>query len=222
MKALSITFILCVFTVFTFAQNPKFEKAMMAGVEKLQTAEDIEGYQAAANHFERIANAEKKEWLPAYYHAYCHMMMAAISMNKKLMGDCKNHLDVAEASLMKANEIDDKQSEVYALMGFVYQGRIWEDPMSKGAEFSPLSHEVLDQAIELDPNNPRAYYLKGQNVFYTPEFWGGGAKNALPLLEKAAKLYTDEEEEGTLMPTWGKEYNQQLLEKATKTAESSN
>lgn len=34
--------------------------------------------------------------------------------------------------------------------------------------------KLFKQTIELDPENPRAYYLKGLLTYHTPRFVGGG------------------------------------------------
>ena len=83
MKKLLITFIAVSLSIYTFAQNEKYIKAMTSGLEQLASAQDAEGFQKAANTFERIANVEKNEWLPAYYQAQCHMQLAADFMQKK-------------------------------------------------------------------------------------------------------------------------------------------
>jgi hypothetical protein len=43
-------------------------------------------------------------------------------------------------------------------------------------------------------------------------FFGGGAKNAKPLLEKAVALYSSFTPANDLMPVWGKERCEKLLE----------
>ena len=217
MKVFNAVFLFVLFSISIQAQSAKYEKAMKQGLEQLNTAQSIEDFQQAANHFERITSVEETQWLPAYYFAYSHMMMATLNMQEQQMSTCQAHLDQAQAILDKTMKIAPDESELFALQGFIYQGRIWEDPQSKGAQFSPLSHEVLDKAIQLDPENPRAYYLKGQVVFYTPEFWGGGAENALPLLEKALEKFNAAKAENGLSPVWGKGTNAYLLKSAQET-----
>lgn len=80
-----------------------------------------------------------------------------------------------------------------------------------GMKFSVLSNEAIDKAIELNANNPRAYYCKGNNVLHTPAMFGGGKDNAKALFEKAAELFKKEESADRFNPTWGSEHNQQML-----------
>src|ERR1041385_2511203 len=53
------------------AMNPKFVAAMQKQVDILDTAFAPATLQNCYNAIERISNAEKGEWLPYYYMAYC-------------------------------------------------------------------------------------------------------------------------------------------------------
>ena len=220
MKVVNVILLIAFFSFSLIAQDAKFESAMKKGLEQLNAAQTLEDFQKAANLFERIAGAEPEQWLPTYYESYAQMRMAAQSFQQQQLEQCQAHLDKAQTALDKAKKIAPEESEVYALQGFIYQGRIWEDPQTKGAEFSPLSQQVLDKAIQLDPENPRAYYLKGQLVFHTPEFWGGGAENALPILQKAQEKYQSAKSANDLAPGWGQETNAYFLKKALEAVEA--
>ena len=189
---------------------------MKKAVAQVDTARTLDDFKAAGNMFERIANAEKNQWLPYYYHAYCQVMSAVDVMNHGDLKATVPYLDKAQESIDVAKKLLPDNSEIVTMQGYIYQGRIWENPMIKGAKYGPKSSGVLDKAIELDPNNPRAYYVKGQGIFYTPAFFGGGADNAKPFLEKAKELYEKEERTDGLSPTWGSFYNNYLLKEANK------
>ncbi len=190
---------------------------MEKAIAQLNERQSMEQWQAVSNMFERIAKAENDKWLPKYYHAYCNMMMALTAyQNKK---DFEPFLDKAQESLDAAMTLSPNESEIYALQGYIYQGRIWPNPMFNGAKYSPKSHKACDKAIELNPANPRPYYLKGQNKYFTPAFFGGGARKALPLLEKAEEKFAAYSAPNPLYPMWGKGSNKYFLEKARKDLE---
>jgi cytochrome c-type biogenesis protein CcmH/NrfG len=196
------------------AQNDKYIQAMEHALAPFDTVRAAEGWQKAANQFERIAQSEPGEWLPSYYQAYCHMMLAGIHMQTQRMEACNAHLDQAQAALDAAKALAPQESEVVALQGYIYQGRIWENAMVKGAEYSPKVQQALQTAIALDAANPRPYYLLGQQLLYTPEFYGGGAKVALPWLEKAAAKFEAQQLASALHPRWGQRANAHLLGEA--------
>jgi cytochrome c-type biogenesis protein CcmH/NrfG len=203
-------------TGFVSAQNDKYVQAMEKALAPLDTVRTAEGWQKAANQFERLAQSEPGEWLPSYYQAYSHMMLAGIHMQAQRMDACNAHLDRAQAALDAAKALVPQESEVTALQGYIYQGRIWENAMVKGAEYSPKVQQALQTAIALDPANPRPYYLLGQQLLYTPEFYGGGAKAALPWLEQAAAKFEAQQPASALHPRWGQRANAHLLGEASK------
>jgi len=72
-----ITFLLLLIAGNMFAQsNSKFEKTMVKQIDLLDKAKAGTDFVNAANVFERIANAETKEWLPLYYQSYALVLSA--------------------------------------------------------------------------------------------------------------------------------------------------
>ncbi|MFN7119131.1 MAG: hypothetical protein ACK4TA_20200 [Saprospiraceae bacterium] len=213
---LFLTFVLLHHIIF--AQNEKYVQAMEKALAQLDTTRSAEGFQKLSNTFERIALNEKSEWLPTYYQAYCNMMIATAKMQAQDITTCLTHLDKAQAALDAALILAPKESELITLQGYIYQGRIWENTMVKGAEYAPKVQQALQTAIALNPDNPRPYYLLGQQLLFTPEFYGGGTKAALPWLEKAEAKYASYQAPTALHPTWGKRANNYMLETARKGA----
>lgn len=216
--------LICLFlsiTLTSFAQSPKYIAAMEKTLTGISGKADLEDYKKAANTFERIASAEKEEFLPSYYHAYCHMMIA-VSLMRSEPAKMNEHIDQAQKSLDKAKELAKEvdESEILTMQGFIYQGRIWENPQVKGMIYSPKSTAMLQKAIEANPENPRPYYLLGQNTYYTPAMWGGGAENAKPFLVTAKEKYENAENVSSIHPTWGEGSNNYLLRKIKESEEA--
>ena len=143
-------------------------------------------------------------------------------MQKKQIPESLAHVEKAQVAIDKAKEMAPEESDVWAMQGYIYQGRIWENPMVKGAEFSPLSHQALDKAITLNPENPRAFFLKGQNLLFTPVFYGGGPETALPLLQKANEKFTTFKPASPLHPNWGLEQTEWLIKTAEQQQSNAN
>ncbi|MCD4770398.1 MAG: hypothetical protein K8R35_09550, partial [Bacteroidales bacterium] len=122
------------FAFTSMAGGPEFLQVMgktLAGYSECKTVDD---YQGLANKFERIANVEKGEWLPLYYHAHCNVIMSF--MEQSDMGKKDEYLDVAEISVNKMIEMVPDESEVYALKAFMLTARLVVDPMTRGQEYS--------------------------------------------------------------------------------------
>ena len=204
MKTL-ITILLVAISTTVFSS--KYEETMKTNITKLYELHTSAELQALGNQFERIGNAETDKWLPNYYAAYCFIRSTFFDE----MDDDTKHaqLDKAQAFVDQLMKTNDDESEIYALQALLYQLRITD--MSKGAKYSMKASDAIKQAEHLNPENPRVYYLRGSNTFYTPKFFGGGGAKAKPYLEKAAEMFKNAKVNNPLMPTWGDFHNQQLL-----------
>ncbi len=202
---ITFTVFLAVFTSTAFSAN--YEEAMKTNLEKMRQTTNSEELTQLAGQFQRIANAEKNKWLPGYYAAYCYVSTTFFTEMKP--EDIHKQLDLAQAEIDKIMKIASKESEVYTLQALVYELRITD--MTKGMKFSTLATEALKTAENLNPDNPRVYYLTGTNIFHTPKMFGGGKEKAKPLFEKAAGMFESQKLKNDLMPDWGKEHNSQLL-----------
>lgn len=200
------------------AQNEKYIKAMETNVAKLDMPPNEVGMQPLANAFERIASAEKDEWLPNYYHAYANVQLALAAMQKQETDKIEPLLDKAQASLDKAKALKHDECEVLTLQGYIYMGRIWPNPMVYGAMYGPKAGAEWEKAIKANPNNPRPYSLQAQNTYFTPEFFGGGAEAALPYFQKAAEQFESFKPESSIHPNWGIGANQYFLKEIEKKA----
>jgi tetratricopeptide (TPR) repeat protein len=209
MKTLTLTSILLLVAMTGFCTDA-YQKAMTASIAKLFQAKAIPEYIEAANRFERISQIEKAEWLPLYYAAYAYIMVSfQETENEKKDTD----LDQAQKFLDRAFAIDPNESELYLLQGFLYPSRINIDPMTRGMQYIGEMNQALDKAMELNPDNPRVYFLRGSMTLHTPEAYGGGAAKALPLFQAAEKKFKIFRPKTDISPNWGKEANETELKK---------
>jgi hypothetical protein len=202
---LMFTILMTAFSATVFSAN--YEETMKVNIQKLNTEFTISGLTSLANQFERIANAETGKWHPGYYTAYCYVWATAVG--KMPAEDKHKLLDLAQSQMDILQKTFKKESEIFALQAFVYQMRITD--MSKGFKYSSLASEALEEAEKLNPNNPRVYYLRGNNKFHTPKAFGGGKEKAKPMFEKAAALFESQKPANAIEPAWGSEHNKQML-----------
>ncbi|MBN2613504.1 MAG: hypothetical protein JXB00_18255 [Bacteroidales bacterium] len=208
MKKMTLTLVLTVLTLSLFSQD--YNRAMLDGIDSLNHIKKMEDFQQVANYFERIADAEPNEWLPGYYAAYCYIVLSFREQDAAKKATIVNK---GENLVNKILKIKSEESEIYALQGMLYQAFITLDYQNNATEYSMKAEASFDKAIELNPENPRSYYLKGMNLMYTPEAYGGGMKAACPLITRANELFENFTKANDLMPDWGKDYNAQLLKK---------
>ena len=195
---------------FSFAQMPdKFVKAMEAKIVLIDSANTVESLTDLANAFERIADAEKNQWLPYYYAAYCNASAGIIAgaggdMMAAKADKTDPYADKADKQIKKAEELAKNNSEIFIVKKMIATLRMLGDPMNRYMTYGPEAQAMLDEAKKLNPENPRVYILEGQDKFYTPEQFGGSKDEAKVLFEKAQKLYETFKPETKIHPNWGK------------------
>jgi len=201
----------------TGAENgsKKYNAAMLKQIHMVDTAKAVTSFISAANTFERIASAEKNEWLPAYYAAYSYLNAA---MGTKDIDKIDIYCDKAESLLAEAGEKEGaEESEILCLIALAYTARIRVDMFGRGLEYVTISEKLLNEATEADPTNPRSYSLRARNVMGRPKQFGGGLKAGLPLLQLAnEKFEAKPHQEGSLLPDWGRKRTVEILSVATE------
>lgn len=206
----SILLFLLVFAA-AFAQAGNYSEAMKTALGVLDTAKTPIGLLDAANRFERIGNAEKKEWLPFYWAALTY---SRIAMSGETPEKIDEMLDKAQALADKADEIEKTNSEIYTLKGMILGSRIMVDPQKRGPVFGGQANAMYAKASAFDDKNPRPLYMQGIALLYTPEEFGGGRLKALEVLKKAAEKYESFKAKSELHPDWGKSDCMEMVKRA--------
>lgn len=210
MKKLLILLVAFAFPALTFGQQDRYQQSMLRAIERVNSASSINEYQDAANIFERIAQAEKTEWLPLYHAGHIYVMIAIEEPDLK----AKDHyLDKAQEFVDRALKNAPDESELFALQAFIYPIRMSIDPMVRGMELFDRLNAALDRAIRLNPENPRGHYLRAITTLNMPEAFGGGPAAAKPIFVTAKEKFDNFKPESPLWPDWGKEHNEEELNK---------
>lgn len=208
-KRQALTLILCCISLSGLIAAD-YEKGMQKGLEMLSNAKTLQATVEVTNYFERIAQAYQSEWLPLYYAAYSSLS-AGYQQEKTAMKD--EWYQKGIGFIERARTIHKDESELIALEAYLKLMYISNDPMVRAPSQTGEAIGLLEKAKALNPSNPRPWFIHGQNTFYTPEFFGGGPGKAKPLLEKASSLYKTFTLSNSLMPVWGQEKCEVLLEK---------
>ena len=187
--------------------SEKFIKAMQPKVVLIDTVHDVNGWKELGNAFERIADAEKTQWLPYYYAAYSNVMAGFTSLKPGDFGDNSAAVDPfsdkAESLIKKAEELSKDNSEIWLMNKMISTLRLSANAMARYMTEGPIGEEALNKAKKLNPNNPRVYLLMGQDKYFTPEQFGGSKTEAKTLFEQALKHYEAFKPESSIHPVWG-------------------
>ena len=204
MKKLLFSLVTSIMMLTVFGQSSdKFTRAMEALVPAVDTTTSIDGLTQLANSFERIANAEKIQWLPYYYAALCNINKANMLYTANQLDQIDPLMDKAEPMLNKAEELEKNNADIFCLKKMFNTGKMMADPMNRFMTFGAAAAEALEAAKSIDPENPRIYLLEGIDKYYTPEQWGGSKTEAKKLFVEAKKKFETSKPASSIHPSWG-------------------
>ena len=209
MKKLIIVAVLLSLSFLSFSQSDKYVAAMKKNIAAIDTSfKNPANLLILANNFERIAAAEKNQWLAYYYAAFCEVNYGFMEQDKDKVD---GFADKATDLITKADSLMPNNSEVSCIKSMIASCHMMVNPMQRWQEYGAESNGNMEKAMEQDPSNPRPYYLKGQGLKYTPEQFGGGCKTAKPALQTALDKYDAFKPASELSPSWGKQQVEMLI-----------
>jgi hypothetical protein len=214
MKKLFVAAIcLASFANISLAQSGKYVPAMKKALVEMDSAKTMDQLQNVSNSFERIATAEKDQWLPYYYAAYAQLMKNYIDKDVEHIDPA---MDKADALLMNAEALSADNSEISTLKAMNAQRRMQVDPQSRYMTMGVKSGQLIKMAEKQDTANPRVFMFEAQTAFYTPTAFGGSKEKAIDLIKKSIVLFNAAKPKDELAPNWGKGYAENVLAEWSK------
>lgn len=182
---------------------------MNKALETLGTAETSEALQRASNQFQRIAQLKPNEWLPYYYQS---LALTRMSFRDKERGDeladeAQRILDMAKPLAKDAKD----KAEIKTLQGMIYTAKLVVDPMSRGQLYGAMSGKAYQEALQLDPTNPRAKLMAIQGKMGAAQFF---KQDLAPFIAQTKELlakWDNFKPTSRLHPSWGKEMAAQIV-----------
>ncbi len=218
MKKISLALAAFLLTTTLFAQSEKFVAAMKKNIAGIDSGFKDHAYLLTiANNFERIATAEKTEWLPYYFAAFCQVNYGMFEQDKSKVDAIA---DKATWLINVADSLAPNNSEISCIKSMIASCHMMVNPMQRWQEYGAESSSNMEAAMQQDPANPRPYLLKGQGLRYTPEQFGGGCKTAIVELKTAVEKFETFTPVSDIYPNWGKQYAQSLYDGCVAATES--
>lgn len=192
----------CGFSV-AHAQSEKYMGAMKKNLSMIDSAfKAPDQLLVLSNNFERIAAAEKTQWLPYYYAALTQVNYGYVHGD---MANADPIADKANELLMKADALSPNNSEISTVKSMISTLRMLVDPQGRYMSTAPAIEGSLQAAMAQDPTNPRPYALKGRSLQNTPAMFGGGCEKATIQLNIAMEKFEKFKPANEMAPDWGKE-----------------
>lgn len=199
---------LCIIIGFLLVQvasgQGQYEKAMDEAMQLWQSGKMEE----AMARFERIARAEKEQWLPAYYEA----LVGITTSFQRSDAEAKMQLIRKANAVIAEHETKGEVSEWLVLKALALTSELTIDPMSNAMRLSPQITSLYERAIKENPANPRARYGLADFSIQTKKYTGGNTQKECEDLQKALSLFEQQHQEERFYPSWGKDRVEQILQ----------
>tara|TARA_R110000850_G_scaffold277086_1_gene422281 strand:- start:6594 stop:7214 length:621 start_codon:yes stop_codon:yes gene_type:complete len=181
-----------------------YEQGMQKAFELWESGNNNE----AAAQFERIASAEKSNWLPNYYVAMVNTTTAfGVNDAKKK----EQLLSKAQQALDNAMDIDPNNAEILVMQAMIHTAWIAADPMTNGQKLSGTVMQLYGKASALAPENPRVVLSKAQFEMGSAQFFGTDTAPICKEVEKSLQLFDTFKPETPFHPQWGKDQAENTL-----------
>lgn len=214
MKTTILTIVIAFLSLTSFSQSAQFQKKMGEVLKEYAQCNSIEDYQQSANQFKMIANVEKTEWLPLYYHAHAYIIMSFMSQEEADKKDAL--LSEADKSIKQMLVLAPNEVEAIALNAFYFTAKLVIDPMNRGQQYGMLFAQTIGKAMAIDPANPRVRYLKLANDIGSAGFFGKDPTEYKGDAESILKEWDAYKIKSPIHPNWGKNLVTELLKQVSK------
>ncbi|MGW8315864.1 MAG: hypothetical protein ACWGNV_09715, partial [Bacteroidales bacterium] len=121
-------------------------------------------------------------------------------------------LNQAKEAVDRVKKLMPEESEIEALDAYHALGMMAADPQSNGPLYLEDFTSCIGKAKQLNPDNPRPYYMDGLLKANLPDYMGGGPLAARQEHETAAQKFREFQNDDPFWPTWGEAQNQEQLE----------
>lgn len=219
MKKYFLSFALVLISLTAFAQAD-YEKIMSEKIAKIETCKTPEEFQTLANDFQRIGSKESSQWLPQYYAAFSQIQKGRVMMRNGNMQDLDGVADQAERYLGTAQSLAGADNaEIHLLRKMAYSLRMMVNPQQRFMTDGARATEEMGRAEKLDPANPRIALIKAEDIYFTPEQYGGSKIKGVEMFKAAVAKFNAYKPKTALDPNWGRseaEYFMSLPVEKTK------
>lgn len=215
MKKYIVSAALSCVSVITFAQA-SYEKIMTEKIAKIETCKSAEDFQNLANDFQRIGDKEKGKWLPNYYTAFSYIQKGRVLMREEKMESLDMVADQAQKYVDVAESTEKNNSEIHLLQKMIFSLKMMVNPQQRYMTYGMQAANELKKAEDFDPANPRVALIKAEDVYFTPEQYGGSKTKGLELFKVSLEKFSAYKPKTALDPNWGKSEAEYFLSMGDK------
>ncbi len=189
--------ILTLLTITISSAQSTYEKGMEKAFDLWKNKQTEE----ASNLFERIAKAEKDNWLPYYYVAQINIIKTFGNKDAK---EIEQRLAKAQELLNEAKSFSKGNAEILIMEALLNTAWVAYNPSVYGMTHSSKVETLYNKAKEIEPHNPRAILYHAEWKMGAAQFFGQDPKAFCPEIDKAIAYFEKEQSTIPFYPKWGK------------------
>ena len=110
--------------------------------------------------------------------------------------EAQNYIDKAEA-------LSPNNAEIFLLKKMNHGLKMMVNPMERWQTEGQAAQVALNEAKKLDPENPRISILEAEDLYYTPEQFGGSKTKGIELFKKALEQFKTYKIKSSVDPNCG-------------------
>jgi hypothetical protein len=205
MKILSV-FIITIILGSNINAQTSYEK----GMEEAFNLWEEDKIMEASNFFERIAKAEKDNWLPPFYAGYT-LVISAFEVKDE--ATLKLKIEKATELLNQASNSSPNNPEIMIVKALANTAYIKFDGQKYGMTLSGKNEYIYQRALKIAPKNPRVILSKAEWDMGAAKFFGSSIEPYCKDIKRALAFFQNEEKsEVKFYPDWGEKKAQQILD----------
>lgn len=204
----AITFIVF-FVCSTLTAQSSYEQGMEKAFALWGEGKNTE----ATAQFERIASAEKDNWLPNYYVALINTIDAFQTRDREKVTAL---LTKAQTAQDQAMAIAPDNPELMVMQAMIHTAWIAFDPQANAMTLAGKVNALYAKALAIAPDNPRAVFNKAEFDMGTARYFGQDTAPMCAQVEKAVQLFATFKPETAFHPKWGEDRAKQALQECKK------
>lgn len=202
MKRTTVLLSVLLIATLTMAGNEMYYQKMGEALGQFSQCSSVEDFQKLANQFGVISSVESNEWLPRYYQAHCYIL---IGFMKNLDTESRDaYLDKAATQVEALLKAYPEEAEILTLQAFCLTAQMLINPAQRSMSTAPMIYSSLGKALALEPNNPRAKFLRISNEMGTASFFGEDTGKYCTQAAELLESWDAYELKSPIHPSWGK------------------
>lgn len=198
-----IIVIIALLFVTTVVAQSQYEKGMTKAFDLWDAKKNTE----ASQLFERIAKAEKDNWLPPFYVATIEI---TTSFGLKDEAKLNAKLKKAQGFLDEAKSLSENNPEIIIMQALLNTAYLAFDGQKYGMTIPAKNTMLYEKAMKLAPNNPRVILGKAEWGMGSARYFGQSIEPYCKDVKKALELFKTHKPK-QFHPKWGKERAEQIL-----------